>query len=578
MRMHKTRTFARRARALAALLLAALLLAAAMLAGAACAEKEDAMDRSDMPVEIRVNQVGFRPGDVKTAVLDDAAAAEAFSVVNVDTGAVAFEGALSEPIDNPGAGEVNRVADFTALDEPGRYRVEAGGLCSPEFDVGEAVYGELFRASVKMLFLQRCGMELTEEYAGKYAHPPCHSTLATVYGTDEQIDVSGGWHDAGDYGRYVVSGAKAVADLLIARERFGAASDDIGIPESGDGLDDLMQEVKYELDWMLKMQAADGGVYHKVTGSGFPGFLMPQQEVGELIVCPISNTATADFAAVMAMASRLYREDWPEDAAAYLAAAQRAWTYLEAHKGDGGFRNPMGISTGEYEDDFDADEYFWAAAELAKATGEPAYRQATSEWIQAGAGRRGMGWQAVGTYGVLAVLTDDGLDEGDPLRAEARKALTDALDDVLALIGKNPYGADRDMEYEWGSNMGVANTGALLCLAADLLGDESLRAAAQNPLDYLLGRNATGYCFVTGFGTLCPKHPHHRPSGARHKPMPGMLVGGPNSGLNDPTAMSVLRGKAPAKCYVDNLNSYSTNEICVYWNSPLTLLLAGIGK
>ena len=77
-------------------------------------------------------------------------------------------------------------------------------------------------------------------------------------------------------------------------------------------------------------------------------------------------------------------------------------------------------------------------------------------------------------------------------------------------------------------------------------------------------------------GSRSPEHPHHRPSGARHQAMPGMLVGGPNNGLNDPTAMSVLRGKAPAKCYVDNLNSYSTNEICVYWNSPLTLLLAGI--
>ncbi len=558
-------------------LILALALAIAMPAGA-FAEKEEmiSVNEENRAIDIRVNQIGFMPGAIKTAVFPDAAAAEAFRVVNADTGETAFEGELSAPVDNPGAGEVNRVADFTALDAPGRYRVEAEGLASPDFAIGEDVYGELFRASVKMLYLQRCGVALDEEHAGRYAHPECHADLATVYGTDEKIDVSGGWHDAGDYGRYVVSGAKTVADLLLAYERCGARADDIGIPESGDGVDDLLQEAKFELDWMLKMQAADGGVYHKVTGAGFPGFLMPEKERGEWIVSPVSNTATGDFAAVMAMASRLCAEQWPEDAARYLEAAERAWVYLDAHRGDPGFKNPFGVSTGEYGDDFDADEYFWAAAELAKATGKAEYREAAAEFMPTGGTRRGMGWQDVGTYGILAVLTDAGLDEGDALRQSARGELEATLRDALALIEANPYGADRAMDYEWGSNMGIANTGALLALSADILGDESLRARAQNSLDYLLGRNATGYCFVTGFGTKCPEHPHHRPSAAKHRAMPGMLVGGPDNGLHDPTAMSVLKGKAPAKCYIDNNQSYSTNEICVYWNSPLILLLAGI--
>ncbi len=557
-----------------ALLLALLL--AALAATPTLAEREEMTPVTDTP--IRVNQVGFLPGAIKTAVLPDADAATAFSVVNVVTGETAFEGEWSAPVENPGAGETNRVADFSALTEPGRYRVEADGLASPEFAVDDGVYDALFRASVKMLYLQRCGVALDEEHAGIYAHPVCHAGPAAVYGTDEKIDVDGGWHDAGDYGRYIVSGAKTVADLLLAYEAFGARADDIGIPESGDGLDDLLQEAKFELDWMLKMQRADGGVYHKVTGASFPGFVMPEKETWEMIVCPVSNTATGDFAAVMAWASRVYAADWPEDAARYLAAAERAWGYLDGHRGDPGFKNPPGIVTGEYADDCDADEFFWAAAELAKATGKGEYRRAAAEFMEDGGRRRGMGWEDVGSYGILAVLSDAALPEDDALRQAAKAELSATLSDALALIEANPYGADRAMTYEWGSNMGVANTGALLALGADLLGDDSLRARAQHSLDYLLGRNATGYCFVTGFGALSPKHPHHRPSGARHSAMPGMLVGGPDNGLHDPTAMSLLKGKAPAKCYVDNLDSYSTNEICVYWNSPLILLLAGLLK
>ena len=526
---------------------------------------------------IRVNQVGYPTNAVKTAVFANLSRdADAFTVVNAETGETAFEGTLADPINNAWAGEVNRVADFSALTQPGNYRiVSADGHESPVFAIGDDVYAGLLRAATKMLFLQRCGVETDAAFAGDYAHPACHTALAKVYDTGEQIDVSGGWHDAGDYGRYVVSGAKAAADLMLAHELRGSILDDVGIPESGDGLDDLLQEAKFELDWMLKMQAASGGVYHKVSCRGFPGFIAPEKEPGKLIVCPISNTATGDFAAVMAMASRLYAADWPEDAAKYLDAARRAWDYLGQHEGEPGFRNPPGISTGEYGDENDSDERFWAAAELARATGEAAYREAATALVATGGKRLGMGWLDVGTYGLLAALTDESLPEGDPLRTAAQAGLDAAIAQALDAIARNPYGADRADSYEWGSNMGVANTGAMLMLAGRL-GREDCRVAAQQPLDYLLGKNSTGYCFVTATGTKSPENPHHRPSAVARAAMPGMLVGGPDSGLDDPYAVKALAGSPPAKCYVDSDRSYSTNEVCVYWNSPLVLLLAAL--
>lgn len=528
---------------------------------------------------IRVNQVGYRPDAVKTAVFASLTEdSDTFRVVNARTGETVYEGALTAPADDPWAGERNRRADFTALIKPGTYCLEsADGTRSPEFTVGDDVYAELFRSVVRMLYLQRCGTALDGNHAGAYAHPACHTEPAVVYGTDVRIDVGGGWHDAGDYGRYVVSGAKAAADLLLAAEARGAITDDAGTPESGDGLDDLIQEARYELDWMLKMQDASGGVYHKVTCRNFPAFVMPEQETDELVVCPISNTATGDFAGVMALAGRVMAKDWPEDAARYVEAAERAWAYLEAHRGDPGFVNPEGIVTGEYGDDSDSDEVFWASAELARTTGKGVYRRTARELLPIGGKQGGLGWVNMGAYGLLAIVNDEGLATDDGLRQDALAELRAMAEVTVARIQANPYGADREGNYEWGSNMGIANTGSMLALAADPLGDASLRTMAQQSLDYLLGRNATDYCFVTGVGTRFPQHPHHRPSVAQGAAMPGMLVGGPDSGLDDPYARSALAGAAPAKCYADSNQSYSTNEACVYWNSPLALLLAAMG-
>ena len=399
-----------------------------------------------------------------------------------------------------------------------------------------------------------------------------------IYGTDETVDVSGGWHDAGDYGRYVVSGAKAVADLLLSVQRDGRLLDDAGIPESGDGVDDRLQEARWELDWLLKMQAADGGVYHKVTCRTFPGIVPPQEEREELVVCPVSGTATGDFAAVMAMAARLFAESGAAELEAaapeYLAAAAEAWAWLTEHENEPGFRNPEDVLTGEYPDDKAADERFWAAAELSRATGDPACREAALSLLRQGGITAELGWVEMGGYGLYALLTDPELPEGDELHTLAKGLLETELNDVLALIAANPYGISRSDTYEWGSNMGVANTGVLLLMAGDVLGDEAAASAALRQLDYLLGENAVGYCFVTGMGSLSPEHPHHRPSQLLGQAMPGMLVGGPNSNLEDPYAANVLRDAASARCYADSDQSFSTNEVTIYWNSPLIALLS----
>ena len=157
-----------------------------------------------------------------------------------------------------------------------------------------------------MLYLQRCGTAVQDS---DFGHAACHTGIATIYGTNDKIDVSGGWHDAGDYGRYIVPAAKSVADLLYAYDANPELySDNIGIPESGNGIPDILDEVRYELEWMKKMQRADGGVYHKVTCENFPGYVSPEAETAPLIVTPVSTTSTADFCASMALAYEFYKD------------------------------------------------------------------------------------------------------------------------------------------------------------------------------------------------------------------------------------------------------------------------------
>lgn len=529
----------------------------------------------------KVDQLGYKPNDTKTAVFADLESDDTtFQVVDAGSGEVVYEGTMTSAESHEDTGETNCQGDFSQVTKEGTYKIVTGkGEESVEFTIGENVYDDTFQNVVKMLYLQRCGTELTEALAGDYAHPVCHGDQATIYGTDTKIDVSGGWHDAGDYGRYVVSGAKAVADLLLAYEKNpDAFGDNCGIPESGNGVNDALDEARYELDWMLKMQdTSSGGVYHKVSCKVFPETVMPQDETDELVVCPISKTATEDFAAVMAMASRMYQDVDSDFANRCLEAAKKAWAYYAEHKNDNGFSNPSDVVTGEYPDSNSRDEYFWASAELYKTTEDAMYKDAMADMVDNGNlnSYGSFGWQNVTGYGAYAALTTPALQtDNSNLLKTIETAFFGAADNAVAVSQKNGYLADKEDSYEWGSNMGVANSGMLLCLANEIKSNEEYVACAKNQLHYLFGVNATGYCFVTGAGTLSPENPHHRPSQVLEKCMPGMLVGGPDSALEDPYAQAVFTETPAAKCYADNAQSYSCNEVTIYWNSPLIYLMA----
>lgn len=517
--------------------------------------------------DIMTNQVGYKPDDRKIAVFRDVTDETSFTVINADTEQVVHTGELYGQTENYTADETDWLGDFSAVTEPGTYYISCGALDqSYAFKIEENVYGKLLDDTVKMLYLQRCGCEVVDDTFG---HSACHTSLATVYGTNEQIDVSGGWHDAGDYGRYIVPAAKTIADLLYAyQEAPELYGDNLGIPESGNGIPDVLDEARYELEWMLKMQASSGGVYHKVSCATFPGYVMPQYENGKLIVTPVSTTATADFCASMALAYEFYYDIDKNFAEKCLAAAEKAWEFLEANP-NLIFENPEDIVTGEYGDGSDKDERYWAAAQMYRATKSETYLTK----LQSLTVKTGLDWSTVGDYGSIAILTMKDVDTTASIYTRALSSLKKQADKFVTATNNSPYGVAIS-SFNWGSNMTVANAGVVLGTMYKATGDESYLLCAKDNLNYLLGKNPNGTCYVTGYGTVAPLCPHHRPSMAVNAPMPGMLVGGVNSRLEDSAAKAYLANTAPAKCWVDNWESYSTNEITIYWNSPLTYLLS----
>lgn len=519
---------------------------------------------------ILTNQIGYKPDDEKIAVFRDITSETEFSVVNAVTGETVHTGELYGKKEYSDAGETDYYGDFSAVAEAGSYYITCGELDdSYTFEIAENVYDETMDATLRMLYLQRCGCEVIDETFG---HDICHASLATVYGTSEQIDVSGGWHDAGDYGRYVVPAAKTIADLLLAYEAnpsiFG---DDTGIPESGNGIPDILDETRYEIEWMLKMQAESGGVYHQVTTAALPGSIMPDNDSNELILDPISTTATADFCAVMAMAYEYYADTDKVFAESCLAAAEKAWAFLQKNP-DITFNETGDFKADTYSDSSDTDERFWAVCQLYRATKDDVYKNAIPV-IKGTYYERSLEWHAIGGYGIIALLTMEDADTSLPAYTAAKNAAIFQADEYMMSVESTGYGT-AITKFSWGSNMTIANAGIILKTVYDVTGDEKYLSAAHTQLDYILGRNPNGMCYISGQGTVSPKNPHHRPSTVIGQAMPGMLAGGVNSALDDPEAEKYLADTPPAKCYIDNAGSYSTNEVTIYWNSPLLYLFS----
>ena len=542
---------------------------------------------------IFMNQVGFKPDSSKKAVLDFAGSD--FSVKD-ENGKDVYTGKVSHFGTDEVSGEDTYVADFSNFKENGTFSIASGDAVSTHFSIGNNVYDKLMKDICKCFYFLRCGDALTKEFAGEYYHEPCHMGKATVYGEDtEPVDVTGGWHDAGDYGRYSTAGAVAVAHILYGVRFFKNLLDvDFNIPKvKGDkgNLPDILAEVKVELDFLKKMQRENGSVWHKVTTFCHAPFVMPEEDKEELFLFPVSSLATADIAAVFALAYSIYKDYDKAYADSLLEVSKKAYKWLKENPDELLFFNAEGSNTGQYDEAEDISNRFWAAASLYEVTGDKEYyedikyqkdrllsfdKNATKKGYQ-GNVLTCLGWAEVAGLGSMSILLKN---DGDDLNKEIKKAFTGEADRLSSNAKKNGFGLCMEAkDFIWGSNMELLKYLMILTVTDKKIeGKPEYKDAITSGLDYLLGCNSMDVSYVTGNGEKAFKNPHLRPTAVDdiEEPWPGLVSGGPNVGLQDERAKEVPAGSAPMKCYLDHIDCYSLNEITIYWNSPLVFVMAGI--
>jgi endoglucanase len=547
--------------------------------------------------DVKVNQVGYLPDARKLAIVEGEGEAVGFRVIDTENRAIVFEGRSTESKLDTNAGERVRELDFSPVQAEGEYVIEADGAgISYPFRIGKNVYEASFVDAIRSYTLGRSGIAIDDPVTGlKHAAGHTQDAVAKLdidhpdakRGT--AVDVSGGWYDAGDYGKYTTPGAISAAQLLLSYELNPEAYTDgqlqfpAGLSEgAGASMPDVLEEVKYELDWLLKMQRPDGAVYHKVSGLGWPGMIRPEDDTQDRYVFGMSTYGTGMYAGTLAMAARVYEPFDDAYAAKLLESAKTAQQYLErnpevafltSERQDGG--------SGAYGRTGDQEERFWAAAELLKTTGDPRYDEYLQEelpyYFEKNTGI--IGWGSGLPLGQFAYATSE---QGDPKRKEGiRSLLVREADKMLRQIDSDGYRyALTSQEYTWASAKNGMAKAQILLLADELAANEAYKQAALEQVHYTLGRNALGTTYLTGSGDVMPMNPHSRMHIGTGTYIPGLLVGGPNKFGGDPELDQMLKvqAPAPAKAYLDISGSWASNEYAIDYNAPFVFVLSYFAK
>jgi endoglucanase len=528
---------------------------------------------------VRVNGLGYLPQSVKIATVI-APGGSTFNVRSAGDDSIAWSSMMGTMMTDELTGDPLFHADFSEFATPGSFYIEVPGLGrSATFTIGADVYNDLLTRTMIGMYGQRCGTDVHITLDGEtWSHAACHQhdgALKYLTGsTDVQASI-GGWHDAGDYGKYTTNGAFSAGMMLAAWEQFPAVSTlSLPIPEHGGVFPDFLAEVKWELDWLLTIPAPDGsgGIPHKLTALNFEGFIMPEADMSTRYFTPVGTAATADFVAVMAEAARIYQPYDADFAAKCLAAARLSYTFLQSNTGPVVPGTPD-FSTGGYGDSNDNDERTWAAAELWETTGEADFLTDFETRANRGSLSPTFDWQNVGNLGMFTYLLSKRDGRNPTLVASLSSSLNTTAEQLVRLATTNSWG--RPMGYSWGANGAVARTAMNLAAANALTPDARYTNAIASGLDHLLGRNYYDRSQITMVGNNPPLHPHHRPSASDSvvDPWPGLLVGGqdcPSGASNCSTG--------PKYDWQDTQSAPNLNEIAVNWNGALVYAAAAMAQ
>jgi endoglucanase len=576
----------------------------------------------DVAEAVLANQVGFDPVGSKRAIVVSENAKPVSWVLIGTEGVALEEGSTAVFGDDALSGQHVHRIDFSDFEKIGDgYRVRVGCTESHPFDIDAETYRPLAYDALAYFYHNRAGIRIDERFAGgeQWARPAGHTNEVvscrsgedrhgnTWPGCDYTLDVTGGWYDAGDHGKYVVNGGISVWTLLNLYESISAfgwsdafSDGQVSIPEAGNAVNDLLDEARYELEFLLRMQVPEGATaevpvgikrngpdiefteidasgmaHHKVSDERWtPLPLAPHEDTEKRVLFPVSTAATLNLAAVAAQCARTWRD--VDDAFADLCLRAAKLGFAAAVRNPDVYFIADFEGSGMYGDGNLDDEFFWAAAELFITTGERAYlKQIDSSPYFTAPIDGEQGWPRVAPLGLISLAVAEnnlGADEIRRVRDMIVAAATAFRDERNAVGYYIPFGADR---YAWGSNSNILNRAIILALAYEFSGEAGFRNAAIDAMDYILGRNPIDQSYISGYGHRPMKNPHHRywaPSfdADMPPPPPGALSGGPNSTAPaDEVAREIIGKCAPQTCWRDDVRAYSLNEVAINWNAPL---------
>ncbi len=536
-------------------------------------------EKSENIAIIKANQLGYYPKSVKKAIIAESKDST-FEIKNVD-GKSVYKGKLSKSVFYDKSGENIRIADFTEFTETGTFYLTVSDAKEGfKFEIKPNIYQNAFIAVLKNYYYQRSGMEIEEKYAGQWkrasGHPDtlCYFHPSSMRGKGAMKSAKG-WYDAGDCNKYVVNGGITVGTILNFYEMYPDFVTDgmTNIPESGNGKSDLLDEIRYELDWLLTMQMADGASNMKLSSKKFAGFVMPVEDTLPRFVIGKGTAPSLNFAAITAQATRIYKSIDPEFADKCLKASEKAWKWAMQNP-EVVYTNPDDVQTGEYGDKNFTEEFWWASSELYITTRKPEYLKYLTDNEPYADMVVGDSWRNfVGNLGNFSILLADSSISKD-LRLKVSKKLLILAEAILTKQEANPYRIFLD-DFQWGSNSDVLNSAMVFAYAYKLTSEAKYLNAIVESVDYIFGKNATDYSFVTGFGSKTAKFIHHRASGADKidEPVPGFVIGGPNAAKQDEGSGVNYDNKLPAKSYMDVEASFASNEVCINWNAPAVFVL-----
>ncbi len=526
-----------------------------------------------------LNQLGFLPYGSKVIVVPNVEAA-AFYLVDESNKTELLRGPLTQPLLWQASGQTVKVADLSAFNQSGTYRVRIPGLGdSPTFVIAENRYDPLLATVAQTFYWQRAGVPIVFTKDSDRARPSLFADLlvstevASSSGGKRYRAVPGGWLNGQDFGKSVIANSTALAGLLHAYLDAPAVFDNLSLPIPGatKGKADLLLEARWALDWLQTMQDDDGGVFHSVATRG-NGAITRLDADGRSLM-PKSTAATLHFTAIMALAAKVsaLAPEVLAPAADYEQAALNAWQWALMHPKTL-YRQPAGYSGATYAQVNETleDEWFWAAAELATLT----HKKPGFKTVVVPKSVSDIGWQQTELWGLYALAESSHTPKA--LKEAALKLLTEASYKSAQMLWQSGYMVPMEAgDFSENAN-GRALTRAMLLLKTNrYTPNKEYEPAARALLDYLLGRNPMEQSYVTGFGNTQPKAPVHTLANWQKTVLPGFVVAGPNKDATDRCLRPI---KAPAMAYMNDPCSPTTNTITLERQGLLLYVLSQLRK